>query len=401
MDILDGIRKNFPTRYEIDTELDRLLDYSICGAEVKHLLNKVLLDYYQIENVEECKEISNWLIDYSWEQLNVGHWKDVPVTWRYIYTIASLFKAISLSHQIENISEILKVCDMGLLLGAPMLDNILSKLASNLSKLIKTKSDKRPIDSDNITEPKHFKLNSYPNIDVSKSVQIVSEPSLDNFRRNHFETKIPVVITDAVGYWPAFTNRKWSVEYIQEIAGSRTVPIEIGSQYTDDAWSQKLMTISEFIEYYVKKTDNAVGYLAQHQLFDQIPELYDDIVVPTYCAVGESDDVDINAWFGPCGTVSPLHQDPKHNFLVQVIGEKYVRLYDEEYTLLLAPHEGMLSNTSQIDVENPDLSSHPKFPQIPYREHILKEGEMLYIPPKCWHYVRSLAVSFSVSFWWK
>lgn len=31
---------------------------------------------------------------------------------------------------------------------------------------------------------------------------------------------------------------------------------------------------------------------------------------------------------------------------------------------------------------------------------ILEEGEMLYIPPKWWHYVRSLTTSFSVSFWW-
>uniref|UniRef100_A0A2P2L7T1 Transcription factor n=2 Tax=Rhizophora mucronata TaxID=61149 RepID=A0A2P2L7T1_RHIMU len=31
---------------------------------------------------------------------------------------------------------------------------------------------------------------------------------------------------------------------------------------------------------------------------------------------------------------------------------------------------------------------------------ILEEGEMLYIPPRWWHYVRSLTTSFSVSFWW-
>lgn len=54
-----------------------------------------------------------------------------------------------------------------------------------------------------------------------------------------------------------------------------------------------------------------------------------DICVPEFCCCSdeavadcvdeaEVDDVDINAWFGPEGTVSPLHFDPKHNLLAQV-----------------------------------------------------------------------------------
>lgn len=42
-----------------------------------------------------------------------------------------------------------------------------------------------------------------------------------------------------------------SVEYIQDVAGCRTVPVEVGSRYTDDEWSQRLMTVGEFISTYV------------------------------------------------------------------------------------------------------------------------------------------------------
>merc|ERR1712080_720870 len=99
------------------------------------------------------------------------------------------------------------------------------------------------------------------------------------------------------------------------------------------------------------------------------------------------------------GTISPLHHDPYHNLLAQVVGQKYIRLYDRSLTQFLYPHENtIMSNTSQVDVEDWDESKFPKFGETQYFECILKEGEMLYIPPKWWHYVRSLSISFSVSF---
>lgn len=76
-----------------------------------------------------------------------------------------------------------------------------------------------------------------------------------------------------------------------ELAGNRTVPIEIGSKYTDSNWSQKLMKLREFINEFILVSENDnenenenenennsarsclpdnKGYLAQHPLFDQV-----------------------------------------------------------------------------------------------------------------------------------
>lgn len=41
----------------------------------------------------------------------------------------------------------------------------------------------------------------------------------------------------------------------------------------------------------------------------------------------------------------------------------------------------------------------PLFKDAQYEEAVLGPGDMLYIPSKHWHYVRSLSPSFSVNFW--
>lgn len=42
-----------------------------------------------------------------------------------------------------------------------------------------------------------------------------------------------------------------SLEYIREVAGCRTVPVEVGSRYTDEEWSQRLMTVEDFISKHI------------------------------------------------------------------------------------------------------------------------------------------------------
>lgn len=187
---------------------------------------------------------------------------------------------------------------------------------------------------------------------------------------------------------------------------------------------------------------NLTGYLAQHDLFSQIPSLRDDIKIPDYCycttsaasPISESTPMPeeplMNAWLGPCGTISPLHTDPYHNIFCQAVGYKYVQLYAPDQTPYLYPHgvdeQGVdMSNTSEVDVElfssrhkkysssvltspghkaeEPSSSPDEKFPlfrKARYVEGLLGPGDSLYIPKGWWHYVESLTTSFSVSFWW-
>lgn len=54
----------------------------------------------------------------------------------------------------------------------------------------------------------------------------------------------------------------------------------------------------------------------------------------------------------------------------------------------------------KVDLDNIEETEFEKIMEVEFEDCILEEGEMLYIPPKWWHYVRSLTTSFSVSFWW-
>ncbi|XP_009893566.1 PREDICTED: lysine-specific demethylase 8 [Charadrius vociferus] len=239
-----------------------------------------------------------------------------------------------------------------------------------------------------------------PDVQPEDALPHLRCPSLEHFRDNYLIPQKPVVLEGIIDHWPCM--KKWSVDYFCQVAGCRTVPVELGTRYTDEEWSQQLMTVGDFINQYIVN-ENSTGYLAQHQLFDQIPELKEDISIPDYCCLGEGeeDDITINAWFGPEGTISPLHQDPQQNFLAQVFGRKYIRLYSPQESENLYPHESqILHNTSQVDVEDPDLLKFPNFQKAAFQSCILMPGQVLFIPVRYWHYVRSLDISFSVSYWW-
>ncbi|XP_014482677.1 PREDICTED: lysine-specific demethylase 8 [Dinoponera quadriceps] len=362
-----------------------------------------------ITKIEAC-------LDRTWEMLNSGYWKDVPVEYRYSYSLCIVIKAVLLELQYEinaghstekekkaALRNIISQIDKGILLGAPLssVPNLLTTIAAKLNSYCGDESsganlEEIPIDGDKINDAI---LSGF------SEVAHYEEPSMESFYRKVFMPKYPAVLTGCMKHWKALALWK-NPDYLCKIAGSRTVPIEIGSRYTEEDWTQHLVSFSEFLRTHVIASDSRVGYLAQHQLFEQIPELKEDFAIPEYCSFSddENNDVeppDINAWFGPGGTVSPLHFDPKNNLLSQIFGYKRIILYHPDETDNLYPYNTrLLNNTAQVDPINLDYNKWPNFCKAKGLMCCLKPGEMLYIPPKWWHHVTALTPSFSISFWW-
>lgn len=235
-------------------------------------------------------------------------------------------------------------------------------------------------------------------------VAVLVEPSISTFKIACFDPRAPAKLEGAAENWPAL--QKWTdLAYLKRVAGHRLVPVELGDHYLDANFTEKLMPFSEFLDRYLGGQGTA-GYLAQHALFDQIPALRRDVAIPDYCAVADDPDVEprLNAWFGPHNTKSPLHHDRYHNLLCQVVGSKYVRLYEPRHTHRLYPiqdghHKGVSSSVLDIDAPHLDRDF-PLFRDTPYTDCYLEPGDALYIPPHTWHYIEACETSFSVSAWW-
>ncbi|XP_057797827.1 lysine-specific demethylase JMJ30 [Salvia miltiorrhiza] len=344
----------------------------------------------------------------AWEQLHSGPWHSVVPIWRDAYAMACLSVARCHSRSGE-LEQALRALDMALIMGG-------FTLRDDLNLCIRKVTDAlRERDSGDRGGGRQPKAEWYTDFNLAEAARLLPVKSLssktvvkkcglslEGFLREHFIPGSPVIISGSMTHWPA-TDRWSDINYIKKVAGFRTVPVEIGKNYLSSDWKQELITISEFLERIESGhcSPTSTTYLAQHQLFDQIQELKQDIVIPDYCFAGGGEIRSLNAWFGPPGTVTPLHHDPHHNILAQVAGKKYIRLYSPSLSEELYPHtETMLCNSSQVDLDDIDEQEFPKILDLGFMDCILEEGEMLYIPPKWWHYVRSLTKSFSVSFWW-
>lgn len=232
-------------------------------------------------------------------------------------------------------------------------------------------------------------------------IDVVTQPSVEQFLTKHFNFHQPAKILNCMSHWPAIT--KWKdLNYFMKLAGYRTVPIELGKKYDNDDWSQGMFRLGEFLKEFMSadRKNSQTAYLAQHDLFDQIPSLRDDFSIPDYCAISSTDPV-IKSWIGPGNTISTMHTDDKHNLLAQLMGEKLIILASPDDSSNLYPYEGLLNNTSQVDPEHLNFDEFPLSRNVKFRKLVLKAGEMLFIPKMWHHYVRSLTPSISVSFWFE
>uniref|UniRef100_A0A336MB97 CSON013086 protein n=1 Tax=Culicoides sonorensis TaxID=179676 RepID=A0A336MB97_CULSO len=402
MNLKSELLKLLPSEQQLFDQISK----SIGSDKILHqIYEKIIKTTNTEDNNKISLEFLDVIIDYLHESLHIGEWYAVDIKLRKSFSLASLLKVLCLlKNNDENTSEVLGECayllDMAIMLGDTITSKINGDKIQVLPKAARLISNcLEEVKSESEPSKKRIKIDMDYDENVKCDIPVYDKPSLELFIKNHYTLQKPVLLRNTINHWPAL--EKWKdLNYLISNASGRTVPVELGSQYTSENWSQSLMKFDDFIVNHVIPDPNSIQdkvYLAQHDLFDQIPELKDDISVPEYIS---DPSPRIKAWLGPQGTVSPLHTDPTHNLLCQVLGKKNVILASPDDTNNLYAHDHfILNNTSQVDVENIDFEKFPLCKDVKFYHILLQQGDVLYIPPKWWHHIRSLSPSFSISYW--
>ncbi|NJL11470.1 MAG: hypothetical protein HC908_18700 [Calothrix sp. SM1_7_51] len=127
---------------------------------------------------------------------------------------------------------------------------------------------------------------------------------------------------------------------------------------------------------------------------EELNSLLKDMVFPEFI---DSNDIRqrVFFWFGPAGTVTPLHHDPLNLMMAHVTGRKRWRLISPNYTPLLYNHIGVFS---KVDLEKPDYEKISSFLSKLGDGNGVRTGRNNLYSCRWWHQVKALDVSLSVSF---
>jgi ribosomal protein L16 Arg81 hydroxylase len=100
-------------------------------------------------------------------------------------------------------------------------------------------------------------------------------------------------------------------------------------------------------------------------------------------------------WFGPTGTVTPLHHDIMNILVAEVYGRKRFTFVPPEETTYIYNGLGVYSD---VDCKNPDYARHPLYQYANPISLVLGPGDVLFIPVGWWHHVEALDTSIMLSY---
>lgn len=215
-------------------------------------------------------------------------------------------------------------------------------------------------------------------------------------REHHYATNTPVIITDWVPRWRAFTL--WTLAYLRERFGDVEVPVTL-DRSADPHYDMRheahtrSLPLARFVEMIeaAEGPTNDFYMVANNRVLERtaLRALLDDVTLPAELLEGNGASGGAALWLGPAGTVTPLHHDTSNILFCQVRGRKRYRL--------IAPHEHAPLEHAHAMYAVADADAVAAAGAL-VKDVVLAPGEALFIPVGHWHEVCALDASISIAF---
>ncbi len=233
-------------------------------------------------------------------------------------------------------------------------------------------------------------------------VEICTDPNLSSqdFLDRYYATNTPVCLKGMMHNWPALTQ--WSPEYLRSVYGELEVEVQMGRQ-TNPRYERELdkhrctLSLGAYVDRVVASGPSNDLYMVANNGNldrDELKGLLADIEFFPQLLDPTDTQGKVFFWFGPAGTITPLHHDPLNVLFTQVYGRKRFKLISPDQTPWLYNRSGVFS---EVDPAHPDYDRFPLFKNVQVLELIVEPGDVLFIPVGWWHWVESLEVSISLS----
>ncbi len=227
-------------------------------------------------------------------------------------------------------------------------------------------------------------------------IQKVANISKEDFVKNYYKPQKPVLIEGLTKDWPAY--KKWNLDYIQELAEDRDVPLynnEPTKGKQNSAAPVKKMKLYDYVQILKEgPTDLRIFF---YDILKELPALLADFNYP---------DIGLKffkrlpvMFFGGEGSHVLLHYDMDLADLLHIHfhGTKSVTLFSPEQTRYLYKLPFAVHILESIDLDNPDFEKFPALKNVEGMHIEMKHGDALYMPSGYWHYIKYLDGGFSMT----
>jgi ribosomal protein L16 Arg81 hydroxylase len=234
-------------------------------------------------------------------------------------------------------------------------------------------------------------------LDVDRRDGLTKQEFLDQY----YAQNTPVLVTDSCSQWAA--TSLWNPAYLADKLGSVEVEVMTGREGDPryEINSDQHRFVMPFDEYVAKiqaqSHSNDAYLVANNKLLatEAALPLWDDFTLDERFLGPDPNRDHAFLWFGPGGTVTPLHHDSCNVLFNQVDGWKHFILIP---SLEIHRVYNNLAVYSEVDPLAPNLEQYPLFAGAQQYHLDVGPGQTLFIPVGWWHHVEATEPSISISF---